>query len=540
MSSTGPKKKLDTTNVRFIKGNTVDAIINHYKRYIVHLCENEADCVYTIAVMINEIKIHTKIHTKKDAILIGVMAGLLQKGISFTKKVIDVLKTYHEIQTDIDAIMPIWTSMIYDYKRRDVRMWFRNIKKITNIIKDMACIKVVKEIGRGMGGTAYEIIVGRGARLVMKLETNKTIDLDSIEREFAFMNACSQLIKTSVCINMVLVYGMFKLQQTRHDRSEKTRLSLMQSRSGKITYGIVMEKTDLTAHQLLETRPSITVLNEIFWQIAMALYACRKHLGMFHNDIHAGNIFLTKVSKPVNIVYVNGMKKRRILVTEYFATLGDYGLAHSDPYVFHNDTIIYDVCFKSDFGYQNGANYVSDFNRLITTLYNGVLDYSNNLFFSELWITWNGLKTEIKKLTYNDDQVPLFRDVEDIVPVLKNNRIITGLYESELEKFVKHAFNDDAYKEYHDLNPKNMIMCDITPPLKILEITNTKECPDIENCFWWGDVRGTSDTIKICKNRKYDTRGLSQDEDLFDISRSKSKSKSKTRTKQIVDSESKY
>lgn len=535
--STEPKKKLDTTNVRFIKKNTVDAIINHYKRYIVYLCENETNCGYTIANMISEIDIHTK----KDAILIGVMAGLLQKGISFTKKVIDVLKTYVEIQTDIDKIMPIWTSMIYDYKRRDVRMWFRNIKKITNIIKDMSCIKVVKEIGRGMGGTAYEIIVGRGARLVMKLETNKSIDLNSIEREFAFMNACSQLIQTSVCINMVLVYGMFKLNRTKHDRSENTRLSLMPSRSGKITYGIVMEKTDLTAQQLLQmkTRPSITVLNEIFWQIAMALYACRKHLGMFHNDIHTGNIFLTRVSKPVNIVYVNGGKKRRILVTEYFATLGDYGLAHSDPYVFHNDTLLYDVCFNSNFGYQNGANYVSDFNRLITTLYNGVLDYSNNHFFSELWRTWNGLKTEIKKLTYNDDQVPLFQDVEDNVPVLKNDRIITGLYKSELETFIKHAFNDDAYKEYHDSNPKNSIMCDITPPRELLKITETKECrPDIEKCFWWGDVRGTSDTIRICKNRKYDTRGLSKDENLFDISRSKSKSK--TRTKRIFDSESKY
>jgi hypothetical protein len=212
---------------------------------------------------------------------------------------------------------------------------------------------------------------------------------------------------------------------------------------------------------VLETIKTI----DIFWQIAMALFSLRTQLGYFHNDTTPGNIFLTKVDKPCNIIYRNGVLQRVVRLGEgdYYATLGDFGLSSEIPIAFLSDyPIKIDVSIATRKGELctplggGRLNFVSDLNRLINeTKIQTELETS---FMTELCDIYKKIGQNVSTM----GEGGLISNLKD------KDSVLSSLYNNELDIFSKYAFNE-PFKDYHE-----SIVCDMTP--------SPRDIPDIKMC----------------------------------------------------------
>lgn len=329
-----------------------------------------------------------------------------------------------------------------------------------------------------------------------------------------------QTCKKRICVNLNMLYGIFKLFDKYTDNVflyKKKRLQLKdwqwESKEDiPFTYCAALAKIDFDARTILKYTVPLTLLMEIFWQIAMALYACRTHLGIFHNDTHTGNIFLTTIDEPCTIIYKNGKKQRRIIVHKCYATLGDFGLANSHPIVCSNPGVLNHVIVKNKIGYHDKHNYVSDFNRLISTLFEHVdklygttLKTPDEMLFTNLKLIWVNIRRNIiatliraSYMTSKFEYVKPFDD--EIFTILQQNTKLPDLYNEELQMFEKYAFNEDVIDEPY---PESTIVCDITPPDYV------KRIPPISNCSMDdGDTTGCSLEAVPYRNTVGDVVGM--------------------------------
>ena len=159
--------------------------------------------------------------------------------------------------------------------------------------------------------------------------------------------------------------------------------------------------------------------------------------------------------EPCTIVYICGEKQRSIVVHKYYAVLGDFGLASYVPIVLTHRDVLHGVRVTERFGQLDGMNYVSDLNRLITTLFiNPYKDHHDALFFEELFGTWKKIRDNIIIHMTPGSKF------ENITKELQANETIKTLFKEEIDKFTTYAFNEDAAKS----DDKDVIVCNITPP----------------------------------------------------------------------------
>ena len=123
-------------------------------------------------------------------------------------------------------------------------------------------------------------------KLVIKIETELAVESqkDNIKKEFNLTNACTVLITSGKCINFMTLYGVFKFNGLEFNNNIKNdNLALMEN-SDKISYGIVMGQVNKNLasiysenrrYKLLDAAEGLKFetikINDIFWQIAMAL-----------------------------------------------------------------------------------------------------------------------------------------------------------------------------------------------------------------------------------------------------------------------------
>lgn len=371
----------------------------------------------------------------------------------------------------------------------DLKNHIRNIPFVRRLLQTKKCVTPGKYVGSGAYGTVYELVIGPkldiGPKLVIKIETDS--EKDVIKKEFNLTNACTALVTSGKCINFMTLYGVFKFDGLEFNNAIKNEKLVLMKNSDKISYGIVMEQADKNLASVYSGNRKYHLFKsiehdmdlkfekiktiDVFWQIAMALFSLRTQLGYFHNDTTPGNIFLTKVDKPYNIIYRNGELQRvvRLGKGDYYATLGDFGLSSETPIAFLSKyPIKIDVSIatkKRELCTPLGGgqlNFVSDLNRLINET--KIQTELEPLFMKELCDVYEEIGQYVS--TTGEENLILNFKTKDSV--------LSSLYNNELGIFSKYAFNE-PFEDYHE--SIESIVCDMTPSSR-----DIRDIPDIKMC----------------------------------------------------------
>lgn len=426
---------------------------------------------------------------------------------------------------------------------------FLSDENITNITTALSsrCVRVGKFLGRGTYGAVFEIVDVGG--VAVKIQTDIG-DEHEVRDEFFMMSVCSDMVKMRYCINFplfLMVYrfdGMvFKnsaassplpLQLITQDRYfidvftgpdlyEIERIKTMPRKA--VTYGIASNIIQHTARNLFESGHNNRYLSEVIWQTIMALYALRTRGGLYHNDSHDSNIFLIEV-KPCTLDYINHGVVRRVNVTKYYAVLGDFGLAADIPIVFTHDEVRHDTL---TYGVDKkvGVNYVSDLNRLLTTICSPY-EMSPEVYeiFRKLIFVWRKILYAIKKGLPTSKIFDIYD--EELVELEK---LVWGLHGGAM------ITNQTA-----QIGP--IIVCEMSKDSKLLEKTSFKECSSVNkiDCVKPAFIRNDGGgNVSICEKTIMAISPISDSVSKPSVkvttttprsrSRSKSRSKSKHRSR---------
>jgi hypothetical protein len=412
-----------------------------------------------------------------------------------------------------------------------------------NLINNERCVRSVGLIGQGEYGTVYSVSVGSGTRQItvaLKIETEKT--LQTVKSEFEITNACSQLIIKGICINFLFLYGVFKLNRTFN----KSKKSLENMKTGVgptgVSYGIAMTKADLDAGALLygpydhktpihplrrlmlETGSNSRLNDTIFWQIAMALYTIRTRFGIFHNDVHLGNILLRRVSSDCTIIYINRItqtsKRIKLGTGDYYAMLSDFGKNTDKPEYMSDGESLHQL-FK-----YGVISMISDFSRLYSSIYDDAIRSD----MSPLFLVWSVIDKTIKDVILNSrialetiivNDKTIFNKTKQIYDILRKSVELMEAYTNELATFETVAFNEPILDTY----PEGTIICDVTPPLKPLRISEMSLCEpgsvpsSLGTCIWKSEFGRDN---SICKDMYAGSSSEESEESESESSSSKS------------------
>ena len=331
----------------------------------------------------------------------------------------------------------------------------------------------------------------------LKIETEQPPRFNNVKNELDIFNACSELVISKKCINFLVLYGVFKINDKQINRDVTSPHRVIEHKHDSLTYGAVMTKADSDAYvllrspklKLLDIKQLILVKKQIFWQIAFALYACRT-FNIYHNDAHLKNIFIRKISKDCTLVYknttINKCKTIKLKAGDYYAMLGDFGLCSTNPICLEHEEAM-TLVVKGNY------SYVSDLSRLATAIFNG---YYTPKYLAKLYKIWlnmaRNIEFEVTKSPKTVNDLAITRE-------LVSNHTLAGLYRNEIQVFEKIAFDEDILP-YYDLS--TTIICDITLHQYPKEIEPIKLCePDSLNvlCMWLSTHVHVRDTNKLCK-----------------------------------------
>lgn len=410
---------------------------------------------------------------------------------------------------------------------------------LRDLLKTKACVTVGQSIGKGGCATVFDIGIDdtplSTAHLALKIETEFSTSDETesrIQKEINITSACSSLVALKKCINFVMLYGTVKIPNeifnnaTAHttltfETEEARRGDKYKNKDveGAVTYGSIMGKIETTSADKRIMTP------EIFWQITMALCALRTQYGKFHNDAHTGNVFLTRVSEPCDIVYNRGLRQRIVHLAEndYYAVLGDFGWTSGYPAALISTQVLSDVFTGNK--KPTSLNYVSDMQRLITC--SGIT--IEPAFLGELKAVWDRLRAIIGStivglatkgnitlvpVRVGDNEYPFPKSItSDGVRIFTSGELLIiganlkrqfldrsseffKCYSTEYSIVMKYAFK----REHAPALPPNSIVCDMSEPTKITHIDVVTSCA-AENpsnpCI--RDSVFTKEDKKICK-----------------------------------------
>ena len=207
----------------------------------------------------------------------------------------------------------------------------------------------------------------------------------------------------------------------------------------------------------------------------MALYTIRTRFGIFHNDVHLGNILLRRVSAKCTIIYINRITKtsKRIELGagDYYAMLSDFGKNADNPEYLSNGDSLHQLFKYSDIGM------ISDFGRLYSSIYYA----TTRPDMSQLNGAWSVIDETIKNIIV-DSKIALttiivkgktvFTYTSKIYNILKESMKLMKAYAKELAIFETIAFSEPILDTYS----KRTIICDVTPPSKPLSISKMSLC----------------------------------------------------------------
>ena len=419
----------------------------------------------------------------------------------------------------------------------NLKRYINDAGNIQNLLTSKACVTVGKSIGKGSCGTIFDIEIDDTSceHLALKIETElnpgTNADNSTIVKEINLMSACSSLVALKKCINFIMLYGIVKIPNKKFDNvATHDTLTFEEDITNSnlnltpITFGSIMGKIDTTSHTEKTMNP------QIFWQITMALCALRTYYGQFHNDSHTGNVFLTRVGEPCDIVYNDGPKQRIVHLekNDYYAVLGDFGLANKYPAALINQDVLSDVFTGNS--RVSRFDYVSDMQRLITC--SGFEGGLRPEFLKELRIVWKRIKEIIVStvldlsakgnisLTWvhingEDFQFPrslsrggvrIFTQVELMMissklktQFMDRNSELSKLYIVEYRIVMKYAF----YRYRVPVTPPGSIVCDMTSPRNashIIALTSCDAVKPTKPCIRISEF--LSKEKKICKQKK--------------------------------------
>jgi len=185
------------------------------------------------------------------------------------------------------------------------------------------------------------------------------------------------------------------------------------------------------------------LLMELYFQIATACYAMSLH-GLAHNDLHADNIFVTKVDKRINCYYIDGKIYKH--ETEYMVYIYDFDKSYIFGY--KNDDL---VKYRSS-NISNDLIPNRDFVKTLCYAYRNVFQPQKDNLLDI--IAPSRQAREIIEDRYNDPRCFLrgintdFLESDDYAYFNSMPEIITNLY----EKYVK---NLDTTRK----TPTNVYVC---------------------------------------------------------------------------------
>lgn len=184
----------------------------------------------------------------------------------------------------------------------------------------------------GVNGVFFKVFFGprrwhrelRGAQLHVEAEIYR-----DVVNPLIFYSITPHLITYYGMVNMCSVESIFDLLPTQKERQKFNNFVQDQQNAYKVeeVYMLALERTrgiDLTS--LTKTYNEIHEkidFNAILFQVVWTLM-CFKEVGLMHNDLHTGNVFLTILPQKQVFVYYLSQNETYLLETDMFVQIYDF------------------------------------------------------------------------------------------------------------------------------------------------------------------------------------------------------------------------
>ena len=242
-------------------------------------------------------------------------------------------------------------------------------------------IKVISRIGSpSVYGAAYRICLTRpregicgvgGLDLALKMQSVTAREYnDELHPELVALRTSNIMVRKGYCVNFPLFVKQFRFPEMTLDKDRPPLHNLVPDASRQVI-GMVNELANYDYYGWTERRDANFEEGcKIFAQTFAGVYCMNKLWGVYHNDMHGGNVLLNKLAEPKTFVYEYELGPGRyVRITlnncQHIAKIWDFGMLNVTQIARNPDYGMNELEAKEE---PWGGTYASDFQRVIQAI----------------------------------------------------------------------------------------------------------------------------------------------------------------------------
>ena len=238
-------------------------------------------------------------------------------------------------------------------------------------------IKVISRIGSpSVYGAAYRIcltrpgegVCGTGLDLALKLQSVTAREYnDELHPELVALRTSNIMVRKGYCVNFPLFVKQFRFPGTTLNKERPPLSNLVPSESRQVI-GMVNELANYDYYGWKDKHgANFEEGCKIFAQTFAGVYCINKLLGVYHNDMHGGNVLLNRLAEPKTFIYEYEMGTGRFVrITlnncQHIAKIWDFGMLNTVQIAQNPDYGMDEREARRD---PYGGVYASDFQRVV-------------------------------------------------------------------------------------------------------------------------------------------------------------------------------